>query len=49
MFSRAYHLQEDDALFGGLFDPLPGQAMPHTTRAQREARDSARRWHVPVS
>jgi type IV secretion system protein VirD4 len=49
LYRCSYHSQEDDALFGGLFDPLPGQAMPRTTRAQREARDSARLWHVPVT
>jgi type IV secretion system protein VirD4 len=44
-----YHEPEDDALFGGLFDPVPGQKKPTTTRSQREARDKGRLWHVPFS
>lgn len=36
-----HHCEEDDALFGGLFDPIDGQRPPRTNRAQREAREKA--------
>jgi type IV secretion system protein VirD4 len=48
LYRCAYHSTEDEALFGGLFDPAPGQKMPTTTSAQRKARDKSRLWHVPV-
>jgi type IV secretion system protein VirD4 len=35
-----YFGQEDDPLFGGLFDPLPGEQL-RTNAAQRQARDQA--------
>lgn len=38
----------DAALFGGLYDPAPEQANPHTTAADRLDRDTARLWNVPV-
>ena len=44
----AYHAPEDEALFGGLFDPLPGQPMPRISAEQRRERDPDRLWHVPV-
>lgn len=46
----AYHsaAAPDAALFGGLYDPVPGQKSPHETAAQRLERDAARLWHVPV-
>jgi type IV secretion system protein VirD4 len=49
LYRCAYHAAEDDALFGGLFDPVPGQDPPRTTAAEREARNTARLWHVPVA
>ena len=49
LYRCAYHAAEDDALFGGLFDPVSGQDPPRTTAAEREARDTARLWHVPVA
>jgi hypothetical protein len=49
LYRCIYHSAEDDALFGGLFDPAPGQNKPVTTRAQREARDKSKLWHVPFS
>jgi type IV secretion system protein VirD4 len=36
----AYYGQADDALFGGLFDPVPGRPMPLTKAAARRARDA---------
>jgi type IV secretion system protein VirD4 len=48
LYRCAYHAAEDDALFGGLFDPLPGKPMPRTTAEQRKERDVQRLWHVPV-
>ena len=39
LYRCAYHGEEDDALFGGLYDEIPGQAKPRTTAAQRKARD----------
>lgn len=47
LYRCAYHSAEDDTLFGGLFDPVPGQKPPRTTAAQRAARDTGRLWHVP--
>ncbi len=38
----------DADLFGGLYDPAPEQAPPHTKAAGRVERDTARLWHVPV-
>ena len=36
-----YFSEEDDRLFGGLFDPAPGQvSKPRTSAAQRQRRDS---------
>ena len=49
LYRCAYHAPEDDALFGGLYDPLPGKPMPRTSAAQRQARDDRRLWHVPVA
>jgi type IV secretion system protein VirD4 len=43
-----YHSDEDDELFGGLFDPVPGQKEPKTTAGQRKERDKAGLWRVPV-
>lgn len=38
--TRCVHFsEEDEALFGGLYDPIEGQKAPRTNRAQREARD----------
>ena len=45
----AYHSATDNALFGGLYDPLPGKPQPRTSAAQRQARDQQRLWHVPVA
>ena len=37
-----YHSGKDDGLFGGLFDPAPGQDPPQTSAAEREKRDRLR-------
>lgn len=34
-----HHSEQDDALFGGLFEEVPGQEKPRTNRARREERD----------
>ena len=34
-----YFSEQDDKLFGGFYDEIPGQPPPRTTAAQREARD----------
>jgi type IV secretion system protein VirD4 len=34
-----YFSPEDDGLFGGLFDPAPGQPLPRTSAAERQRRD----------
>jgi len=39
LYRCAYHGEEDDGLFGGLYDEIPGQAKPRTTADQRKARD----------
>jgi type IV secretion system protein VirD4 len=39
LYRCVYHSQEDDALFGGLFDPAPGQPPPRTSAAERKARN----------
>ena len=49
LYRCAYHGAEDDALFGGLYDPLPGKPMPRTSAEERKARDETRLWHVPVA
>jgi type IV secretion system protein VirD4 len=36
----AYYGATDDALFGGLFDPVPGRPLPLTKAAARRARDN---------
>jgi hypothetical protein len=38
LYRCVYHSKEDDALFGGLFDPAPGQPLPRTSAAERKAR-----------
>lgn len=38
LWRSVYHAGDEDALFGGLFDPVPGQEKPRTNRAQRAAR-----------
>lgn len=38
LYRTVYHAADEDALYGGLFDPVPGQPDPLTTRAQRAAR-----------
>ena len=38
----AYYSAADDALFGGLFDPVPGKPDPLTSAAQRSARQHKR-------
>lgn len=38
LYRCAYHGEEDDALFGGLFDPAPGQKPPRTSAARRRER-----------
>lgn len=48
LYRCAYHSAVDDALFGGLFDPLPGKPIPRTSAQMRRDRDTARLWHVPV-
>jgi hypothetical protein len=37
----AYHGPDDDALFGGWFDPVPGTT-PRTSAAQRKERERAK-------
>lgn len=37
----AYYSAADDGLFGGLFDPIPGQEMPRTSAAARRNRGRA--------
>ena len=44
LYRCVHHSEEDDALFGGTFEEIPGQDPPRTTRAQREARDG---WAGP--
>jgi len=39
LYRCEYHGKADDALFGGLFDPAPGQPVPRTKAAQRKERD----------
>ena len=53
LYRCAYHSRPDRsgadaAMFGGLYDPMPGQALPHTKAADRVDRDTAELWHVPV-
>jgi type IV secretion system protein VirD4 len=36
-----YFSEQDDALFGGLYDEIPGQPPPRTTAEQRKARDKS--------
>jgi len=45
---KYFHL-DDDALFGGLYDPLPELPMPNTMAEQRVARDKVELWRVPVA
>lgn len=49
LYRCAYHSEADDALFGGLYDPLPGKPMPRISAEQRRGRDERRLWHVPVT
>lgn len=37
-----YFSEEDDKLFGGLYDEIPGQPEPRTTATKREKRDGGR-------
>jgi len=39
LYRCAYHGEEDDALFGGLFDPVPEKEPPLTNAEQRRQRD----------
>lgn len=50
LYRCTYHsaAPADAGLFGGLYDPAPGQDPPHTTAAQRREKDVTRLWHVPV-
>jgi len=41
LYRCAYHGAEDDGLFGGLYDEIPGQPKPRTTAEQRKAREGA--------
>ena len=41
LYRCAYYSAEDDALFGGLYDEIPGQPKPRTTADQRKARDGS--------
>ena len=49
LYRCAYHSEADNALFAGLYDPLPGKPLPRTTAERRKERDQARLWHVPVA
>lgn len=48
LYRCAYYSTADEALFGGLYDPLPGKPKPRVSAEQRKARDARRLWHVPV-
>ena len=36
-----YFSEQDDKLFGGFYDEIPGQPPPRTTADQRKARDGS--------
>jgi type IV secretion system protein VirD4 len=40
LFRCVHHSEEDQGLFGGLYDPVPGQKPPRINRAQRQGRDA---------
>ena len=40
LFRCLYHSERDEALFGGIYDPVPGQKPPRINRAQRQARET---------
>jgi type IV secretion system protein VirD4 len=40
LYRCSYHSEKDDALFGGLFDPVPEKEPPRTNAARRRERDT---------